>query len=239
MATRETQVNDEQIEAIYKKTFEGMEGCSRPAPKPYPLVFEFARALLASSAAQKHSCALTPDAGIPPSDAPSDAQADATAWTVTHNCRSVTADSIFKAMKAAQSLRTEEEAQIALENIRRAMDEELESSDAQADALSIADRIRILRAEIAAEPSLQIRCAFEDDLNEARALLIDAQADARDAARYRWIRSGEHNGFHLTGPGCIGNFEVKQKTRDGEARYHHGEYLDRAIDAAISKEQQP
>lgn len=46
-------------------------------------------------------------------------------WTVTHNGKSVTADTLFGAMKEAQSLRTDEEAQVAAENLLRAIDEEL------------------------------------------------------------------------------------------------------------------
>lgn len=41
-------ITNEQIEAIYKSTFEGMPGCVRSAPKPNETVFAFARALLAT-----------------------------------------------------------------------------------------------------------------------------------------------------------------------------------------------
>lgn len=59
-------------------------------------------------------------------DAALDAQAvQPTGWTVLHNGGSVTGNTLFAAMKAAQSLRTEEEARIANENLLRALEEEL------------------------------------------------------------------------------------------------------------------
>lgn len=45
------ELTDEQIAEIYTRTFEGMDGCARRAPKPFPLVYVFARALLAQRAA--------------------------------------------------------------------------------------------------------------------------------------------------------------------------------------------
>lgn len=46
-------------------------------------------------------------------------------WVVQHNGKSVVAATLFKAMTAAQSLRTEEEAAIANANLMHAIDEEL------------------------------------------------------------------------------------------------------------------
>lgn len=60
-------------------------------------------------------------------------------------------------------------------------------------------------------------------------------AGVKDAERYRWIREPLNNGYHLNGPEGIGKFEVSQKTRDGQENYHRCEYLDAAIDAAMSK----
>jgi hypothetical protein len=66
------------------------------------------------------------------------------------------------------------------------------------------------------------------------ALLDEVEALRKDAGRYRHIRDGEHNGYLLNGPRGIGNFQVSQKVRDGEGRFHHGLYLDAAIDAAMA-----
>src|SRR6266404_931156 len=53
-------------------------------------------------------------------------------------------------------------------------------------------------------------------------------AEARkDAARYRHIRS--HAGFNLNNDMQIGNFEVSQKTRNGEATMYYEDALDTAI----------
>lgn len=59
-----------------------------------------------------------------------------------------------------------------------------------------------------------------------------AAPDALDAARYRWIRDTENNGYHLNGPTGVGKFHTSQKTRDGEGLYYFGDSLDKAIDAA-------
>lgn len=46
-------------------------------------------------------------------------------WTVTHNGKSVTADTLSKAMIAAQSLRTDQEQRVAAENLLRRIGEEM------------------------------------------------------------------------------------------------------------------
>lgn len=56
--------------------------------------------------------------------------------------------------------------------------------------------------------------------------------DARDAERYRWLRSDK--GYSYGNPKTVGRFEVWQHTQLGEGTSMSGCYLDAAIDAAIS-----
>jgi hypothetical protein len=69
-------------------------------------------------------------------------------------------------------------------------------------------------------------------LSEVKALIAEVRALREDAERYRWIRDDAHNGFPIEGAGRIGNFQVSQKVRAGEAQYFGGRFLDEAIDAA-------
>lgn len=63
-----------------------------------------------------------------------------------------------------------------------------------------------------------------------------AEADRKDAERYRWLRK-DGNGFHFDGNADVGRFEVKQKTEPGTAIYHRGENLDAAIDTARASQE--
>jgi hypothetical protein len=67
-------------------------------------------------------------------------------------------------------------------------------------------------------------------------LIEEVRALREDAERYRWIRGLENNGFPLGGSFCMGNFQVSQKVREGEAHYYYGCALDAAIDASRAKE---
>jgi hypothetical protein len=55
----------------------------------------------------------------------------------------------------------------------------------------------------------------------------------RDAERYRWIRNNA--GFNLGNDYNIGNFQVSQKIKNGEAWYYYEEKLDEIIDAALAQ----
>jgi hypothetical protein len=55
----------------------------------------------------------------------------------------------------------------------------------------------------------------------------------RDAERYRWIRNNA--GFNLDNDYNIGNFQVSQKIKNGEAWYYYEEKLDEIIDAALAQ----
>jgi hypothetical protein len=57
----------------------------------------------------------------------------------------------------------------------------------------------------------------------------------RDAERYRWIRNNA--GFNLDNDYNIGNFQVSQKIKNGEAWYYYEEKLDEIIDAALAQSQ--
>lgn len=86
----------------------------------------------------------------------------------------------------------------------------------------------------------------KDDLRTAMRSVLAAATlspslavrDVVDAARYRFLRDGANNGYHLKGETNIGKFHVTQKIRDGEGLFYHEEFLDAAIDAAM-REQQP
>ena len=75
--------------------------------------------------------------------------------------------------------------------------------------------------------------AFEKGYQAGRAA---AEADRKDAERYRWLRK-DGNGFHFDGNADVGRFEVKQKTEPGTAIYHRGENLDAAIDTARASQE--
>jgi hypothetical protein len=55
----------------------------------------------------------------------------------------------------------------------------------------------------------------------------------RDAERYRWIRNNA--GFNLGNDYNIGNFQVSQKIKNGEAWYYYEEKLDEIIDTSLAK----
>jgi hypothetical protein len=58
--------------------------------------------------------------------------------------------------------------------------------------------------------------------------------EAKDAARYRFIRDTSHNGYELRSQRFIGNWHVSRKMREGEGEFFFGERLDSMIDRDIA-----
>lgn len=60
--------------------------------------------------------------------------------------------------------------------------------------------------------------------------------DARDARRYRVLRSPKFNGFPGDGQAGIGLFQVSQKTGPGEAEFLSEAWLDEAVDECLQND---
>lgn len=64
--------------------------------------------------------------------------------------------------------------------------------------------------------------------------LTDDAKDAKDAARYRFIRDTANNGYGLQGPAGIGKWHTSRKMCAGEGTFFFGDQLDKMIDADIA-----
>lgn len=96
--------------------------------------------------------------------------------------------------------------------------------------LELCAEVRRLREIQAA--NVEIKIALQAEKEKLR---NEVSALAPSAKRYQWLRDARNNGFPISGPERIGNFEVSQKVRDGEAHYYNGRFLDGAIDDQMEK----